>query len=163
MGVIEYEDYVDTSVEYTELNAIEQDRARRGGPVKLAGARVVVTGASRGIGAQLAEACAARGAQVALVARSREPLEKLAADLGGDAYAADLADPSAIAPLVQRIEADGPIDVLVNNAGVDLTGAFTELDPADDRAAVRRESRRADAPVPGGHPGDAVARAAGTS
>src|SRR5262249_8520893 len=66
----------------------------------------------------------------ALVARSEGPLAKLAAEFGGDAYPADLSDPDAIAPLVARIEADGPIDVLVNNAGLDLTGTFTEL-PAD--------------------------------
>jgi short-subunit dehydrogenase len=58
-------------------------------------------------------------------------LERLAADLGGDAYPADLSDTSAIDALVGRITEDGPIDVLVNNAGVDLTGALTELDPAD--------------------------------
>jgi uncharacterized protein len=95
--------------------------------VKLDGARVVITGASRGIGEGLATEFAARGAQVALVARSEDALKKLAADLGGDAYAADLADASTIEPLVQRIEADGAIDVLVNNAGVDLAGVFTDL------------------------------------
>ena len=97
--------------------------------MKLAGARVVVTGASRGIGAELARALAAHGARVVLVARSREPLEKLAADLDGEAFPADLTDAAALEPLVSRIEADGPIDVLVNNAGVDLTGTFTELPP----------------------------------
>jgi short-subunit dehydrogenase len=99
--------------------------------VKLAGSRIVITGGSRGIGADLATAVAARGARVALVARSVEPLEKLAAELGGDAYPADLADSGAIDPLVARIEADGPIDVLVNNAGLDLTGALTELPAAE--------------------------------
>jgi short-subunit dehydrogenase len=68
---------------------------------------------------------------VALVARSAAPLEKLAADLGGDAYPVDLTDASAIEPLVASVAADGPIDVLVNNAGMDLTGALTEL-PADE-------------------------------
>jgi short-subunit dehydrogenase len=101
----------------------------------LSGARVVVTGASRGIGAELARACAARGARVALVARSKEHLYKLAADLGGNAYPADLADATAIDSLVGRIEADGPIDVLVNNAGIDLTGALTDL-PAEQIAQL---------------------------
>ena len=98
--------------------------------MKLSGARIVVTGASRGIGAALAAALAARGARVVLVARSPEPLEKLAAELGGEAFPADLTDASAIEPLVRRIEADGPIDVLVNNAGVDLTGDLVDL-PTD--------------------------------
>jgi short-subunit dehydrogenase len=97
--------------------------------MKLAGARVVVTGASRGIGAQLASKLAAKGARVALVARSHDAIAKLAADLGGDAYPADLADASTLEPLVRAIETDGAIDVLVNNAGVDLTGALTELEP----------------------------------
>jgi short-subunit dehydrogenase len=103
--------------------------------MKVDGARIVITGGSRGIGAAMAALCAARGARVALVARSQRPLEKLAADLGGDAYPADLSDRSTIDPLIRRIEADGPIDVLVNNAGLDLTGALTEL-PVDDVAQL---------------------------
>jgi short-subunit dehydrogenase len=98
--------------------------------VKLGGARVVITGASRGLGEALAQAVSARGARVALVARSANAIEKLAADLGGEAYPADLADPEAIDPLVARIAADGPIDVLINNAGLDLNGALVDL-PAD--------------------------------
>ncbi|HEV7524713.1 MAG TPA: SDR family NAD(P)-dependent oxidoreductase [Acidimicrobiia bacterium] len=99
--------------------------------MRLSGARVVVTGASRGIGAALATELSARGARLVLVARSAEPLEKLAAELGGEAFAADLTDGAAIEPLVRRIEADGPIDVLVNNAGVDLTGALVALPTVD--------------------------------
>ena len=93
-------------------------------------ARVVITGASRGIGAELAAELAARGARVVLIARSREALEKLAADLDGEAFPADLTDGGAIESVVRAVEADGPIDVLVNNAGVDLTGALVEL-PAE--------------------------------
>lgn len=97
--------------------------------MRLSGARVVVTGASRGIGAQLATRVAQKGARVALVARSHEAIAKLAAELGGDAYPADLADADTIDQIVRAIEAGGPIDVLVNNAGVDLTGGLTELAP----------------------------------
>jgi len=99
--------------------------------MKLAGARVVITGASRGIGAELARSLAAKGARVVLVARSREPLEKLAADLDGEAFPADLTDASALEPLVHAIEAEGPIDVLVNNAGIDLTGALIDVRPQE--------------------------------
>ena len=98
--------------------------------MELSGARIVVTGASRGIGECTARAFAESGARVALVARSAEPLQKLAAELGGDAYPTDLADPDAIAGLLDRIEADGPVDVVVNNAGVDLVGSFAATDPA---------------------------------
>jgi short-subunit dehydrogenase len=104
--------------------------------MKLAGSRVVVTGASRGIGAELATRLAHKGARVALVARSHDKIAKLAADLGGDAYPADLADALTIEPLVRALEADGPIDVHVNNAGIDLTGALTELPPERIRELI---------------------------
>jgi short-subunit dehydrogenase len=95
----------------------------------VSGSRIVVTGASRGIGEQLARALAAKGARVVLVARSADAIAKLAADLGGEAHPADLADATAIDTLVAAIERDGAIDALVNNAGVDLTGRFTTMDP----------------------------------
>lgn len=95
----------------------------------LPGARVVVTGASRGLGAALAAQLAQRGARLALVARSEDDLAKLATQTGGDAYPADLADEEAVDQLIPRITTDGPIDVLINNAGLDLTGALTDLAP----------------------------------
>jgi short-subunit dehydrogenase len=94
----------------------------------LAGSRVLVTGASRGIGEALARALARRGAHLALVARSAEPLEQLAEAVGGRAYPADLTDLDAIPGLVERIEADGGIDVLINNAGVSNIGWFPDAD-----------------------------------
>jgi short-subunit dehydrogenase len=98
--------------------------------VNLQGKRVVITGASRGIGADLARRFAFSGARVALVARGTEAIEKLAADLEGHAYPCDLADRAARDELIPRIEADGPIDVLVNNAGLLDTVAFATMDPA---------------------------------
>ena len=100
--------------------------------MELAGRRVLITGASRGIGQALAERFAAAGARVALVARSDGPLKELAGRLGGTAHSADLCDPEQLAGLVERVEADGgPVDVLVNNAGVDKSGFITEV-PAED-------------------------------
>lgn len=94
----------------------------------------MITGASRGLGAALATKLAARGAHLALVARSADPLAKLAADLGGAAYPADLGDLDHLDALVTRVAADGPIDVLVNNAGLDLTGRLAELPAQQIRA-----------------------------
>lgn len=95
----------------------------------LNGKRVLVTGASRGIGAQMARDFAEAGARVALVARSKEPLEALAEELDAEAYPADLTDRGESHVLIDRVTDDGPIDVLVNNAGVDVTGNFAETDP----------------------------------
>src|SRR5690349_9871498 len=99
--------------------------------MKLTGKRVLITGASRGIGETLAGAFAEAGATVALVARSKDALEKVAGPLGGTAHAADLSDPAQVSDLIARIEDEaGPVDVLVNNAGIGVTGGFT--DAADD-------------------------------
>jgi uncharacterized protein len=94
--------------------------------MEISGSRVLVTGASRGIGRELARGFAAAGADVALVARSAAPLEALAGELDGQAYAADLT--GDLCGLLDRIEADGPIDILVNNAGDECIGRFTEMD-----------------------------------
>src|SRR3954452_1085916 len=95
--------------------------------MELAGKRVLVTGASRGIGQALAEHFTAAGARVALVARSEGPLKELAGRLDGTAHPADLAKGADVAALLDRVESDGgPIDVLVNNAGVDLTRPFMD-------------------------------------
>lgn len=85
----------------------------------LAGTRVLVTGASKGIGELAARAFAAKGARVAVAARSGDKLEPLANELNGDAYVVDLADPAQVENFIDRVEADGAIDVLVNNAGLE--------------------------------------------
>ena len=62
--------------------------------MQLGGAHVVVTGASRGIGEAMARRFAAAGARVSLVARSAEAIQRLAGELGGAAFPADLLDPA---------------------------------------------------------------------
>jgi short-subunit dehydrogenase len=100
--------------------------------------RVLITGASRGIGEALARRFAEAGATVALVARSADSIEKLAADLGGSAHPADLADATQVSTLVHRVEDEaGPVDVLVNNAGVDISQSFTDY-TADDIERIYR-------------------------
>jgi len=91
----------------------------------LRGRRVLVTGASRGIGEAIVRRIIPTGAELALVARQETPLKALASDIGAIAYPTDLSDPDQVAGLIARIEADGPIDVFINNAGIDNAGAFT--------------------------------------
>jgi short-subunit dehydrogenase len=94
----------------------------------LGGRRVLITGASRGIGEALARAFAAAGATVALVARNEVALQQLAAELGGSAHAADLSAPDEVAGLIPDVESTaGPVDVLVNNAGIDSTVGITDV------------------------------------
>jgi short-subunit dehydrogenase len=94
----------------------------------------VVTGASRGIGAALAREMAARGATVTVVARSEVPLKALAADIGGQAVQADLAETADIDGLIARIEAGaGPVDVLVNNAAVAVVNRLVDQSADDIR------------------------------
>jgi short-subunit dehydrogenase len=97
--------------------------------VQLSGCHVLITGASRGIGAELASEAARRGATVTLVARTAERLERTAAELGGHALPADLADQPQVRGLVQRAEeqAGRPVDVLVNNASTEAAGSFLEF------------------------------------
>ncbi|MBI5006999.1 MAG: SDR family oxidoreductase [Nitrosomonadales bacterium] len=96
----------------------------------------VITGASAGIGMELAPLFAARGYDLILVARRGELLQKLADDLGrmyaitANFIVMDLAQPSAAAELWRAIAAIAPdIDVLVNNAGVGDAGDFAAEAP----------------------------------
>lgn len=99
--------------------------------MQLRGSRVLVTGGSRGIGAALARGLRDRGAQPALVARGSAELLSVADEVGGLAYPCDLLQLGGIADLVDRVEADGPVDVLINNAGVSHVGWFLDRTPAE--------------------------------
>ena len=95
---------------------------------RLAGRRVVVTGAARGIGASIAARFAEEGARLALLDREGDRCRETAAQLGATAFEVDLADPtSAVSVTQQAIDALGGIDVLVNNAGVLLFAPLLEI------------------------------------
>jgi len=106
------------------------------------GTTALVTGASSGIGAATARALAARGATVALVARRADRLEAVAAECRADApdcraFAADLADPDDAAALALRVWDElGPLDVVVNNAGIPLRRPVERLTPSDVERAM---------------------------
>lgn len=102
----------------------------------------VVTGASSGIGAEIARDLARRGQRVTLVARSAAKLASLADEItraGGtaDVLTADLVDRSARAELLDRVTALGVTpEVLVNNAGLSTLGAVAQADPEAEVAMV---------------------------
>ena len=97
----------------------------------------LITGASAGLGAELAKLCAAGGYDVVLVARSAPRLEQLAAALSATyrvqarGLPADLANPSAPVEIFAQM-GQTPVDLLINNAGFGVRGPFAETDWAKE-------------------------------
>jgi len=102
---------------------------------EIAGLRMLITGASQGIGLALAEAAAARGARVLAAARNAELLAQLAERVrkrGGtlETVQADVTNPADRERLVDAArEHFGGLDILVNNAGIGATGHFADVSP----------------------------------
>ncbi|MDF1621277.1 3-oxoacyl-[acyl-carrier-protein] reductase [Pseudothioclava nitratireducens] len=96
----------------------------------LAGKRALVTGASGGIGGEIAKALHAAGAEVALSGTREAPLRALADELGARAHVctANLSDPDSVEALPKAAaEAMGGVDILVNNAGITRDNLFMRM------------------------------------
>lgn len=96
----------------------------------LTGKNALITGASGGIGADIAKVLAAAGAQVALSGTRVEPLEALAAEIGAGAYVmpCNLSDGAAVDALPKTAAAVlGSVDILVNNAGITRDNLFMRM------------------------------------
>jgi len=105
---------------------------------------VLVTGASSGIGREIARQSARRGADVVAVARRRDELEVLAREIGErhardvEVLVADLTDPEDLARVERRLaDPVRPVDLLVNNAGFGSVGPFADLSVDREEAEVR--------------------------
>jgi gluconate 5-dehydrogenase len=101
----------------------------------LTGRRALVTGASQGIGLALARGLAAHGASVMLNARDRGRLDAAVAKLTAEGFSAaaapfDVTDRDAVTAGVATVEAQGPIDILINNAGMQFRTALEDF-PAE--------------------------------
>src|SRR4051812_14205129 len=116
--------------------------------MEVAGSRVLLTGASAGIGAALAPLLTARGCSVALVGRRADRLDAVLAGCtpaspSCRAYPVDLASPSAASALAQRVTDDlGGVDILINNAGAPMRRRVQDLsvDELHRTVAVNFES-----------------------
>lgn len=112
--------------------------------IQIAGSRVLLTGASSGIGRKLARELAARGAVLAIAARRRSLLEELAGEIGASGQVppavieTDLSQRGAAQALASAAaEALGGIDVLINNAGGGVGGTISAIGDRDEsREAV---------------------------
>lgn len=94
----------------------------------------LITGGSQGLGAEMAQALASAGANVAICSRSEHRVRSVAAELRNTyntqalALACDVADPDQVEATVARtIDTFGQIDVLINNAGINIRGSIEEL------------------------------------
>ncbi|MCX6398786.1 MAG: SDR family oxidoreductase [Propionibacteriales bacterium] len=99
----------------------------------------IVTGASSGIGTEIARDLSRRGHHVTLVARSADKLEALAAELpaGADVLATDLSDRPSRAGLLDRVTANGRFpNILVNNAGLSTMGPVSASDPEAEMGMI---------------------------
>jgi NAD(P)-dependent dehydrogenase (short-subunit alcohol dehydrogenase family) len=100
--------------------------------------QAIVTGTSAGIGRSIAKAFAAAGARVACIARRRSDLDTLISEienLGGRAFALDIdvAQPGAATQIVSDVEQKfGPVDILINNAGISRISPLVTEDPSVD-------------------------------
>jgi short-subunit dehydrogenase len=105
---------------------------------ELSGLRALVTGASSGIGAEIAKLLAARGVRLVLTARRKDALAAVAAACNGaDVIVADLGKPEAAEEVWAAATAAGPIDILVNNAGFGYFRAFAQSDWQRDAELVQ--------------------------
>jgi NAD(P)-dependent dehydrogenase (short-subunit alcohol dehydrogenase family) len=90
----------------------------------------VVTGASSGIGADIARGLARRGMRCVLVARREDRLRTLAEEIGGEVEPCDVSDRAAVDAVAARIlERHPAVHVLVNNAGISARASFLDSDP----------------------------------
>ncbi len=111
---------------------------------RLDGRRALVTGGSKGLGRVMAQALAEAGAEVAIASRTlsdcQQAADEIAAATGRRtaAFAADVAQEADVLRLAAEIErALGPVDILINNAGINIRGPIAEISASDFTAVMQ--------------------------
>jgi NAD(P)-dependent dehydrogenase (short-subunit alcohol dehydrogenase family) len=103
---------------------------------RLDGKVAVVTGGNRGLGLAFVRALREAGASVAIAARDRERSERVASDLGAIAVTTDITVPASVTAMLETVTSElGPVDVLVNNAGICFHAPALEV-PEDEWRTV---------------------------
>jgi len=105
----------------------------------LTGKTALITGASGGIGADIARTLHAAGATVGLSGTREAPLQALVAELGSRAHVltCNLSDPESVEGLIKRsVEAMGSVDILINNAGITKDGLVMRMSDDDWQSVI---------------------------
>ncbi|CAN5333266.1 3-oxoacyl-[acyl-carrier-protein] reductase [soil metagenome] len=114
---------------------------------ELSGQVALVTGGSRGIGLEIAHELARAGARLAVASRNVEEASQAARSLPGDGhagFAADVADAEAVGALIERVEDEiGPLEILINNAGITRDNVLMRLKDEDWDAVLDTNLRGA--------------------
>ena len=101
---------------------------------EIKGKVAVVTGGSSGIGKGIAQQLAANGAQVVIIGRNREALDRVASEIGGTAMQGDVTKLDQLVAIADRIRAEfGRLDILVNNAGIGPMAHLSDMRQSDWR------------------------------
>lgn len=104
---------------------------------RLDGRVAVISGGGTGIGAAVARRFAVEGADVVVTGRRPEPLDDVAAEIGGLAVPGDVADPASAAEVIAAAtESFGGVDIVVANAGMDRPGSALDVTDADWNEAL---------------------------
>ena len=131
------------------------DRRAEWADMKVSGARVLLTGATGGIGHALARALHGGGAQLLLTGRRLDVLKPLADELGARAIAADL----SVRDDVERLAVEAAdVDILIANAALPASGHLLDLSSGSDRHDARGQPARADRARTRPGPGHGAAR-----